>query len=462
MMKNNSTKLFLQSNYAPWNQENNFENITSIIGEIPKELKGTLYRNGPNPQFPDEDKHWFEGDGMLHMFSIRNGQVSYRNRWIRTERFKREHQAGKLLFRSLDQLQNSDSIDLNAANTNIVQHAGKLLALQELSCATEIDTSNLHTLGNWTYNGQVPHMSAHPHFHPNGEMHNYAYSPVSNEITSYIFNREGKVKQSKVIDAPFSSFVHDFFITESYAVFPVHPLIFDVERIKQGKPILMWEPQQGSHIGIVSHTGDAKNIVWFPMEAHHVFHYMNAYEEGHKIILDGMKSVRAKLFPDSKGNVPSLGDFPPQLTRWIFDLKQKKVVEQQLDTIQAEFPRFDERFTGLRYRHGFVAAIVNPESEAMGSDSLIHYDLKKNAQTIRTFKEGSTVSEPVFVPRHKNSEEGDGFILAVVYVPEKDSSDLYILDAMNIDQEPLAIVQLSHRIPNGFHGNWYDDLDQIT
>lgn len=92
-----SINYFLQDNYAPLQKENYFENITSIIGEIPKELNGVLYRNGPNPQFPDSNKHWIEGDGMLHMFSIRNGKISYRNRWIMTEVFKLERQAEKML-----------------------------------------------------------------------------------------------------------------------------------------------------------------------------------------------------------------------------------------------------------------------------------------------------------------------------------------------------------------------------
>src|SRR3990167_7402064 len=95
-MNKNLMNPFLQGNYAPLQKESYFENITTIIGEIPKELNGVLYRNGPNPQFPDNNKHWFEGDGMLHMFSINNGKISYRNRWIMTERFKLEREAGKL------------------------------------------------------------------------------------------------------------------------------------------------------------------------------------------------------------------------------------------------------------------------------------------------------------------------------------------------------------------------------
>src|SRR6202162_350775 len=34
-------------------------------GELPRELNGTLYRNGPNPQFDAPGAQWFVGDGLL-------------------------------------------------------------------------------------------------------------------------------------------------------------------------------------------------------------------------------------------------------------------------------------------------------------------------------------------------------------------------------------------------------------
>ena len=132
------------------------------------------------------------------------------------------------------------------------------------------------------------------------------------------------------------------------------------------------------------------------------------------------------------------------------------MIEHQIDSTYAEFPRIDERFTGLAYRHGFASAKLESKISNFGFDAIIHYDLKNNSQTIRNFAPGSMVSEPVFVPKQTNSPEGEGFILTIAYVPERDSSDLYILDAMNINKEPLAVVQLPQRIPNGFHGNWYD------
>ena len=69
-----------------------------IVGELPRELNGTLYRNGPNPQFDAPGAHWFVGDGMLHAFHLENGRASYRNRWVRTPKWQAEHDAGRALF----------------------------------------------------------------------------------------------------------------------------------------------------------------------------------------------------------------------------------------------------------------------------------------------------------------------------------------------------------------------------
>lgn len=50
-----------------------------VVGALPDGLLGTLYRNGPNPQYAprDEHHHWFLGDGMVHAFRFEEGRVSY-------------------------------------------------------------------------------------------------------------------------------------------------------------------------------------------------------------------------------------------------------------------------------------------------------------------------------------------------------------------------------------------------
>ena len=86
-----------RSNLAPIPFESDAA-FLKIEGELPRELNGTLYRNGPNPQFESPGAHWFVGDGMLHAFHLENGRASYRNRWVRTAKWQAEHDAGRALF----------------------------------------------------------------------------------------------------------------------------------------------------------------------------------------------------------------------------------------------------------------------------------------------------------------------------------------------------------------------------
>ena len=87
----------------------------------------------------------------------------------------------------------------------------------------------------------------------------------------------------------------------------------------------------------------------------------------------------------------------------------------------------------------------------------MHYDLHKERHVIHEFRQ-DVPTEPVFVPR--SSEEGDGYILTVVYRTQEDRSDIVILDAQQIDAEPLALIKIPHRIPFGFHGNFIADCKE--
>ncbi len=61
---------FLQGNFAPWRMEGTADDL-EVIGEIPRDLNGTFYRNGPNPAYePAGRYHWFDGDGMIHAITL--------------------------------------------------------------------------------------------------------------------------------------------------------------------------------------------------------------------------------------------------------------------------------------------------------------------------------------------------------------------------------------------------------
>ena len=91
---------FLEGNFGPVREEVTGESLR-VLGELPRELNGVFVRNGPNPQFhPIRGYHWFGGDGMLHGVHIHDGRADFRNRWVRTEAFKRERDAGQALWPS--------------------------------------------------------------------------------------------------------------------------------------------------------------------------------------------------------------------------------------------------------------------------------------------------------------------------------------------------------------------------
>src|SRR5260370_21929979 len=118
-----------------------------VTGELPRELNGTLYRNGPNPQFDAPGAPWFVGDGMLHAFHLENGRASYRNRWVRTPKWQAEHDAGRALFggfgRKLPHPPPSTINDGGVANTNIIFHARRLLALWQGHRPTQLEPCSL-------------------------------------------------------------------------------------------------------------------------------------------------------------------------------------------------------------------------------------------------------------------------------------------------------------------------------
>lgn len=90
---------YLHGHHAPNRFEADAPDLV-IEGEIPDDLAGVFYRNGPEPLHPTrgDDYHWFDGDGLVYAFFIEDGRVSMCNRWVRTEKFALEKAAGRRLF----------------------------------------------------------------------------------------------------------------------------------------------------------------------------------------------------------------------------------------------------------------------------------------------------------------------------------------------------------------------------
>jgi carotenoid cleavage dioxygenase-like enzyme len=451
---------YLAGNFAPVRSEDDFE--LEVQGQIPAGLAGTFYRNGPNPQFaPRDDYHWFSGDGMIHGFFVEDGKVRYRNRYVRTPKWRTEHEADGALFGTFGNPMTTDPSvmgqDSGVANTNIVWHAGRLLALEEGHRPFELDPATLESRGyDDDYRGKV---TAHPKLDPEtGEMVWFAYSagasPLNAGMSYGVTDAEGKVTRRDEFEAPFMSMVHDFLVTRRHVLFPILPLTGSLERAMKGGPPLAWEPDKGSHVGVMARDADVSTIRWFTADPMYVFHPMNAWEEGDKIFADVMEYPVAPLFPTLDGSPPR--DAFARLVRWTFDLASDSntIKRTPIDDLAGEFPRFDERRAGLSYRHGWFAGIHRTNVEAIRFDTVCHIDHATGRRVDDVYPLGDTPGEPVFIPRSANAEEGDGWLVALVHRGAEDRSDFVVYEAQDVGAGPIATAKVPRRVPFGFHGNW--------
>ncbi|WP_020666323.1 carotenoid oxygenase family protein [Amycolatopsis nigrescens] len=473
---------YLEGNYAPLPKEQTITEL-AVTGRIPEHLDGRYLRNGPNPiaEIDPGTYHWFTGDGMVHGIRLRDGRAEwYRNRWVRGP------QAARALGEARRPSAGRAGSDGVGANTNVITHAGRTLALIEAGVANYELTDELDTVGPCDFGGTVSGgYTAHPKRDPRtGELHAVSYSFTrGNQVQYSVIGTDGRARRTVDIQVSGSPMMHDFSLTEKYVVFYDLPVTFDPEqavanavpallrlparlvlsaivgRIRVPDPIsaritrgsrpngampYRWDPDYPARVGVMPREGTNADVRWFDVEPCYVFHSLNAYDDGDSVVLDVVR--HPKMF-DTNLRGPNEGD--PTLERWTVDLNAGKVREERLDGRPQEFPRIDERLVGSRHRYGYAMQAVDG---AGPSDSLLKHDLHGGSTAVRSFDAGRQPGEFVFVPSGPGAAEDEGVLMGLVYDPATQRSDLTLLDAGTL--ETVAAVHLPDRVPNGFHGNW--------
>lgn len=468
MVKPPEPSQFMEGNYAPIFVEDSFgPNSLEIIGEVPRELNGSFYRNGPDPQFSPPGKyHWFDGDGMVHAFHFDDGQVRYGNRWVETRKFKEERKAGKALFGGLQDMFAGawhtwfrPVNHRNTANTHIWAHAGKLLCLWEGGLPTAVDPHSLETEGFWNFSGTIKgKMTAHPKPDPEtGQLLFFGASDFWKKTPTISYGEvgaSGTVDRMETIEIPYHCMMHDFGTTRNYVVFPVFPTVADMARLRKKQPLFQWEPERGSHLGVMPRKGGPNDIIWFSLEACFVYHALNTWEEGEDLIhFDAVCYDGPRLVGAVEGEPP----VPGLVARFTMNLKDKSIKRTTLDDRACEFPRHDDRRAGLPYKYGYVLGKtgergMNPAFEA---DALFKYHMANGGgKEVHKLPDGAVPDEAVYVPKSPDSPEEAGYLLAIIYRPELDRSELIVVDTEAFEDPPVATVRLPRRIPFGFHANW--------
>jgi carotenoid cleavage dioxygenase-like enzyme len=429
---------WLKGNFSPVTTEVTDTEL-EVIGQIPTDLKGRYLRNGPSPLNGHTDD-WFIGDGMIHGVELGDGKVNwYKNRFVQTPLLNKK--SGDFLGDSMT------GLDHSLANTHIVGHAGKILALEELHLPFEL-SSELETIGAYDFGGKLKTgMTAHPKIcGKTGEMMFFAYGLLPPYITYQRVSADGELLQTEEIEVKGSTMAHDFNITENYVIFMDLPVVYDLSKGGDGGLPLEWSEEYGARLGVMPRTGTNADVVWYDIDPCYVFHPLNAYEEGDKIIID---TCRMEHF--LKRNAPKV---PSLLTRWTIDQTKGSVDQKILSDVCVEFPRVPDSLIGQKHRFGYM---VEFDAELPYGIAIIKHDFETNHQTHVPLAANYGCSEPVFVAKENGVKEDDGYLMYYVYDMDQNKSEFVIRDAANIEADPLARVMLPVRVPYGFHGSWIAD-----
>jgi carotenoid cleavage dioxygenase len=247
--------------------------------------------------------------------------------------------------------------------------------------------------------------------------------------------------------------MHDFAITERYAVFMNHPYTFDVRRMLRGEPLGRFEPERGSFLGLLPRRASGSEIRWFAIPPCFVFHAVNAYDDADAVVLDVCHRWSVDPAADAAAERPGES---AQLWRWRIDLRTNRVSEQALDDRSVEWPRIHEAYTGRRARWAYLAELRRDLALPLAS-GLIKYDLAGGGAETHAHGPGRHGGEAVFAPRPGARDEDDGWLLVLVHDEAEARSELCVIDARRFADPPVARVLLPQRVPYGFHGVWLAD-----
>ncbi|KAG9138230.1 hypothetical protein Leryth_001448 [Lithospermum erythrorhizon] len=481
---------YLSASFGPVFEETSPCSDLIIKGHLPECLNGEFVRVGPNPKLPPvAGYHWFDGDGMIHGIHIKDGKARYVSRYVKTSRLKQEEFFGAAKFMKLGDLKGlfgvfmfcvhflreklkvlDISYGIGTGNTALVYHHGKLMALQEADkpyVIKVLEDGDLETVGMLDYDKRLAHsFTAHPKVDPfTGEMFTFGYSPTTRPYVTYrVISKDGFMHDPVPITIPDPVMMHDFAITENYAIFMDLPLYSKPkEMMKDNKLMLSFDDTKKAHFGILPRYAKTELLIkWFELPSCYIFHNANAWEEGDEVILITCRLDKIDLEMlggTCKEKLESLGN---EMYEMRFNMKTGQASQRRLSEPSVDFPRVNECYVGRKHRYVY-AAILDTVFKVSG---YVKFDLHAEPESGKTSLEvggnimgildlgpGMYGSEAVFVPREilESSEEDDGYLIFFVHDENTGKSAVNVIDAKTMSDDLVAVIELPKRVPCGFH-----------
>ncbi len=459
---------YLSGAWTPIHEEVDAEYM-EVIGEIPRDLSGVYVRNTENPVHEAIGVyHPFDGDGMIHAISFENGRASYRNRFVRTKGFVAEQAAYHSIWagiaedprKSLRPGWGAHGRIKDSSSTDVVVHAGRILStFYQCGEGYRLDPYSLDDEGTAAW---VPPegISAHPKVDPRtGELLFFNYSTKAPFMHYGVVGRDDMLKHYIPVELPGPRLPHDMAFTENYSILIDLPLFWDEELLKSGRHAARFHPSIPTRFAILPRYGSPTEIRWFDAAPTYVLHWMNAWEEGSEIIVDGYfqenpQPEPLKEAPPAYRQMLAYLDqhsMRPKLHRWRFNLKSGETVEERLDDRILEFGSYNQLYSGKRSRYLYSTTAKPGWFLFTG---VVKHDFKTGDSTSVEFGEERYGSEAPFAPRLGAKDEDDGYIVSFVTDMKANRSECIVLDAKDIAAGPVCRVMLPHRISSGTHATW--------
>ena len=270
----------------------------------------------------------------------------------------------------------------------------------------------------------------------------------------YRTDRGGRLKHYRSVSLPYVAMVHDFAITERYLVFLISPIIPDGIPIALGLKSfgdgMKYHPERGSSFLLIPRDGgDIRRI---DCDSVLQFHLSNAFDDRGDVVVDVITYGNGDLLEGiARFRTTSLETAASEFTRFRVTASGR-VVREQISDRTCEFPRHHPDREGRPHRYSYVNS-----RHRLGTlyDVITKIDLADSTETTYVADDpGNSFCEPVFTPRPGARDEDDGWLLSVEYQADRHWSRLVVFDATDITRGPVATAQLTHHVPQGFHGNF--------
>lgn len=459
---------YLSGAWTPQLEEVDAVELDVIEGEIPVDIDGIYLRNTENQVHqPLGRYHPFDGDGMIHQIDFRGGNATYRNRFVRTRCFEAEQIAGQSLWGGL---MDGPGVSLrpgfgahgrlkDSSSTDITVHAGRAIStFYQCGEAYLLDPETLDQGGvaSWV---PLDGISAHPKVDDRtGELMFFNYSKHAPYMHYGVVDQDDRLVTYTPIPLPGPRLPHDMCFSANWSILNDLPVFWDAELLKRDIHAVRLHEGIPSRFALIPRHGAAADIRWFDAKPTYILHFLNAYEEGDEVVMDGYfqeNPIPAPL-PEMGEHAHLMGyldehSFRPKLHRWRFNLKTGETHEAHLDDRILEFGMFNQDYAGRFYRYAY-STTTKPGWFLF--NGFVKHDLVTGESWQLTLEPGRYASEAPFAPRVDATDEDDGYLVSFIIDENKGTSECVLIDCKRFADGPVCRIALPHKISSGTHSHW--------